>query len=138
MFTMMATEFAEPNEPLTDTYLHALLDRDSFWAYVAVEGNDVVGGLTAHVLPMTRSPIPELFIYDLAVRGDRHRRGIGSALIRELRRAAAAAGIGEIFVPADNEDTHAVDFYRAQGGLASAVTFFSFAAAETGPPISAS
>jgi aminoglycoside 3-N-acetyltransferase I len=31
-----------------------------------------------------------------------------------------------MFVPADNEDEHAIDFYHAIGGEASAVTFFTF------------
>jgi aminoglycoside 3-N-acetyltransferase I len=43
-----------------------------------------------------------------------------------LRDAAASEGIGELFVPADNEDTHALDFYRAVAGVAAAVTIFTF------------
>jgi hypothetical protein len=35
--------------------------------------------------------------------------------------------IAELFVAADNEDTHALDFYRALGGTASPVTIFEFA-----------
>jgi len=31
-----------------------------------------------------------------------------------------------VFVPADNEDDDALDFYRALGGTPSSVTFFSF------------
>jgi aminoglycoside 3-N-acetyltransferase I len=32
----------------------------------------------------------------------------------------------EVFVPADNDDQHALDFYRALGGSPSSVTFFTF------------
>ncbi len=128
---MMADVFAEHAkdgvlEPLSDGYLVRLLDRDTFWALAASVGGDIVGGLTAHTLPMTRSPISEVFIYDLAVRRDHQRQGVGSRLVHELREQAAAAGIHEVFVPADNADTHALDFYRAQGAEASAVTFFTF------------
>jgi aminoglycoside 3-N-acetyltransferase I len=42
-----------------------------------------------------------------------------------LRDEAAAAGIKEVFVLADNEDVHALDFYRALGGRASQVTLFT-------------
>jgi aminoglycoside 3-N-acetyltransferase I len=31
-----------------------------------------------------------------------------------------------VFVPADNGDTHALDFYRALGATASPVTMFVF------------
>ncbi len=77
---------------------------------------------------MTRSPSSEVFIYGLAVRQDHQRQGVGSRLVLELREAAAAAGSGEVFVPANNEDKHALDFYRAQGAAASPVTFFTFTA----------
>lgn len=126
MFALMATVFGEVGEPLPDDYVKDLLGRDSFWAIAAFDGEDVVGGLTAHTLSMTRSPSSEVFIYDLAVREDHQRRGIGTLLVHELRAAAALLGIRDIFVPADNEDEGALDFYRAQGATASPVTFFTF------------
>jgi aminoglycoside 3-N-acetyltransferase I len=89
----------------------------------ALSDGDLVGGLTAHTLPMTRTQISELFIYDLAVRPEHQRRGVGCGLISHLRNAAAAA---EIFVAVDDEDAHALDFYRAVGGAAAPVTIFTF------------
>jgi hypothetical protein len=44
------------------------------------------------------------------------------------RELAAAVGIQDVFVPADNDDTHALDFYRAQGAVESPVTHFTFTA----------
>ena len=67
--------------------------------------DQLVGGVTAHALPMTTSESSELFIYDIAVRPDVQRQGIGRALMTALRAAATAEGIGDVFVPADNEDT---------------------------------
>lgn len=131
-FCMMAAVFDEDEpspadrQPLGDADVRSLLEREHFWALTALEGDAVVGGLTAHVLPMTRSRSTELFIYDVAVRIDRQRRGIGRALLVELLALARASGIETAFVPADNEDTHALDFYRAVGGTPSPVTFFTF------------
>lgn len=126
LFSMMARVFEEESAPLSDDYLDELLARDGFWAIAAFEGEDPVGGLTAHTLPMTRSEASELFIYDLAVRADQQLRGIGRALVAALREAAAAAGITLLFVPADADDAHALDFYRALGGEPSPVTLFTF------------
>jgi aminoglycoside 3-N-acetyltransferase I len=47
-----------------------------------------------------------------------------------MRMQAAEAGIHVLFVPADNEDTHALDFYTALGGEAAPVTIFTFTDAE--------
>ncbi|HEU4722719.1 MAG TPA: GNAT family N-acetyltransferase [Gemmatimonadaceae bacterium] len=125
-FTMMAAVFDEPRRPLGDDYVDALLARDDFWAVAALEDDEPVGGITAHVLPMTRSPSRELFVYDVAVREDRQRRGIGRAMLVDLCTQAATAGIASVFVAVADEDVHAMDFYRAVGGAESPVTMFSF------------
>jgi aminoglycoside 3-N-acetyltransferase I len=126
LFAMMAAVFEAESKPLGDAYLDRLLARDDFWALAAFEGDEIVGGVTAHTLPMTRSESSEVFVYDVAVRADRQRRGVGRRLMIELQDLAAAGGIRVLFVPADDEDVHALDFYRALGGRASPVTIFDF------------
>jgi aminoglycoside 3-N-acetyltransferase I len=126
LFALMAEVFGEEHEPPGDRYLADLLARQDFWAMAAFAGRELVGGLTAHALPMTRAECSELFIYDVAVRHDFQRRGVGRSLLNALRELAREAGIHELFVAADNADTHALDFYRALGGAPSPVTVFSF------------
>src|SRR6185369_17128519 len=111
-------------EVLSDRYLDSLLAREDFWALAAFDGDQIIGGVTAHSLPMTNTEAVEVFIYDLAVRHDHHRKGVGRHLVTELRNSAAASGIANVFVAADNDDLHALDFYRALGGTASPVTLF--------------
>jgi aminoglycoside 3-N-acetyltransferase I len=130
LFVMMSTVFEVEGRPLSDDYLERLLGQSSFWALAAVVDGRPVGGLTAHEIPMTRDETTELFIFDLAIRVDWQRRGVGRALVADLRTAAAAAGVTAVFVPADNDDTHALDFYRAAGGQGEAVTIFTW---ETNP-----
>ena len=130
LFATMARVFATPAEALSDAYLTRLLDRDDFWALAAVVDGQLVGGLTAHTLPLTRAEVSEVFIYDIAVVPDWQRHGVGRQLISTLRSQAAAAGISVVFVPADNEDTHALGFYEALGGVPAPVTIFTFDDAE--------
>lgn len=126
LFTMMAAVFDEPGSELSDGYLERLLASDAFWALAASLDGQIIGGLTAHTLPMTRCEASEIFIYDLAVHEQHQRQGVGRKLVEELRSAAAQMGISELFVPADDEDQHALDFYRALGGAGDPVTIFSF------------
>lgn len=127
LFTLMAGVFETETAPLSDPYLDGLLRQNRFWTLVASTDDRLVGGLTAHTLPLTRVPEHELFVYDIAVLPAYQRRGVGQRLVEELRAQARAVGIREIFVLADNEDLHALDFYRALGGHATPVTMFGFA-----------
>jgi aminoglycoside 3-N-acetyltransferase I len=126
LFALMANVFGEEAEELADDYIDSLLARGDFWAIAAISEEEVVGGLTAHTLPMTRAASSEIFIYDLAVRKDLQRRGIGRDLVRALCDEAAALGILTVFVPVDRDDVHALDFYRALHGVPMAMTMFTF------------
>jgi aminoglycoside 3-N-acetyltransferase I len=126
LFATMARVFATGAEILSDNYLTRLLDRDDFWALAASVDGQLVGGLTAHTLPLTRVELSEIFIYDIAVVPDWQRQGVGRLLMSTLRSEAAGAGITVAFVAADNEDTHALDFYQVLGGVPAPVTIFTF------------
>ncbi len=124
LFALFADVFETDHTEVSNEYAAELLERTDFWAYVAMLDDGVVGGLTAHTMPMTRSESAEIFLYDLAVDASVQRRGIGRQLVARLVADAAAVGIDVVFVPADNEDTHALDFYRAMGGRPAEVTIF--------------
>jgi aminoglycoside 3-N-acetyltransferase I len=122
---LRADFFGEPHEPRDDASLDELLARPDFWALGAADDeSQLLGGLTAHQLPMTHHAGSALFIYDIAVQAEHQRRGIGRLLVATLRELAAQHGIDDVFVLADNEDQHALDFYRALGGAAAPVTMF--------------
>jgi aminoglycoside 3-N-acetyltransferase I len=126
-FAAMAEGFGESRAPLSPTYVSTLLDNPDFWAFTAIHGNDVVGGLTAHTLPMTRDETSEVFIYDIAVLGTHRRNGIGRRLITALRDATHAAGIDVVFVSTDDDDDDdddAIEFYRSLHPDESRVRFF--------------
>ena len=122
----MAEVFGETHAPLSDAYVAALLARPDFWGFAATHAGRVVGGLTAHTLMMTAYEGAEVFLYDIAVASDQQRRGIGHQLVDALRREASSQGISTMFVPADDDDTHALRFYAALGGKPSKVTLFEF------------
>lgn len=111
---------------MSDAYVDRLLQRDSFWAFAAIEERRVIGGLTAHVLPMTNAKRAELLIYDIAVAEAHQRRGVGRSLIEAARKEAASQGIEVVFVLADNQDEHALRFYQKLGATGSPVTLFEW------------
>ena len=124
--SLMAQVFETDAEPISETYVDGLLGRADFWIIAATVNGEVVGGLTAHTLAMTVYEGSEIFLYDIAVSDAFQRRGIGRLLVGALLDGARALGVRTVFVPAEDEDTHALDFYRALNGAPMAVTMFDF------------
>jgi aminoglycoside 3-N-acetyltransferase I len=126
LFTVMAGVFGECASPVSLAYAAALVAREDALVVAALSDGQPIAGLTAFVLPLTRSELAELFIYDIAVLPAHQRRGIGRRLVETARELAGAAGVATAWVPADNEDVHALEFYRAIGGAPTPVTVFTF------------
>lgn len=112
------------------SYLEKLLAKPDFIAYVALNRNEVVGGLTAYVLPMFTSKSTEVFIYDVAVKPEFQRRGVGRKLISTLKEFCKRNRMKVIFVAANEEDIHALEFYRSTGGRGKKVVLFTYELAE--------
>ena len=109
-----------------EDHLEKLLRREGFVAYAAFHDNFVVGGLTAHVLASYYSTSPEVYIYDLGVSPTYQRKGIGKQLLAAILKYGKQHHCSEVFVQADEPDTHALDFYRSTGGCPEKVVHFTY------------
>lgn len=98
-----------------DGYLGNLLGDRTFIALVALDNAQVIGGLAAYELKKFEQPRSEIYIYDLAVTESHRRRGVATALIRELQKIAVERGAWVVFVQADYEDEPAVRLYTKLG-----------------------
>src|SRR5918997_1237190 len=94
--------------PPSDAYLNGLLAKEHVVALVAVEGEEVLGGLVAYELDKFERARRELYIYDLAVAAGHRRQGIATALIEHLRQIALSCGGWVIYVQADHGDDPAI------------------------------
>ena len=98
-----------------DDYLRALLQRPHFIALVAMNGDDVIGGLAAYQLDKFERDRREIYIYDLAVSEPHRRRRVATSLIVELKRLARERGVYVIYVQADKGDEAAIRLYESLG-----------------------
>ena len=109
-----------------DDYLQQLLENGSFLVFVALSEGKVVGGLTAYILQQYYSVRPLVYIYDLAVKTNYQRQGIGSLLIAGITNYCRETGMEEVFVQADEEDGYALEFYHSTGATAEKVVHFYY------------
>lgn len=95
------------------THLKNVLSKPGFMAFIATEGDKIVGGMTVYLMEQYYAVQQLAYIFDLAVLSSHQRQGIGSALIRYLKDDGREQGYQEIFVQADLADDYALDFYRS-------------------------
>jgi aminoglycoside 3-N-acetyltransferase I len=107
-------------------YLERLLFSERHLVFALTYQHELVGALTAHLLPDLYSENTEVFIYDIAVKPQWQRLGFGARLLKAVQNNALKNGYAHIWVAADVEDEHALDFYRKHGGEASEVQHFEF------------
>lgn len=116
----------ENGERAKKPYLAELLGNPNFIMYAAIRKNEPVGGLTAYQLPMYHREGSEMFIYDVAIKPEFQRMGIGKRLFITMKEYCQENEIREFFVLAHEEDTHALDFYTSTGGEAEKVVNFIY------------
>jgi aminoglycoside 3-N-acetyltransferase I len=110
----------------SSAYLETLLNKEHLIFLTAKHENKVIGGLTAYILFSVYEEKTEVYIYDIGITPEYQRKGIGQKLLSELKTYCKATGHKNIFVQADAEDTHALDFYRKTGGREADVRHFNY------------
>lgn len=115
-------DFQMPEE----SYLLQLLNSDDFFVVVALHKGQVIGGLTSYILQQYYSRSPLIYIFDLAVKTEFRRKGVGRMLIAENNRYARQLHAEAVMVQADEEDSHAIEFYRSTGATGQNVIHFDY------------
>ena len=105
-------EWSDHDHP-DEEYLLRLLSDDNLLVVVAKAGNEVVGGLTAYVLPGYEVARPSIYIHDLGVKKSFQDQGVGKSLIGHLMDHAKNNDFHDIFVDTEQDDNEdAIAFYK--------------------------
>lgn len=83
---------------------------------VAFESDEPVGMLLGHELDRRHGDARKMFLYEIDVREDRRRQGIGSTLMTRFRELCCERGYPFAWVLTDEENPPAMAFYAACGG----------------------
>ena len=111
------TALAEIHERhlVDDASVISFLKTPECFLLLAVEEGCVLGSLNGYSLRQPESSRPQFLLYELDVRKEHRRRGIGLALVNAFTDEARAAGAFEVWVVSNESTDAAVELYRKCG-----------------------
>ena len=123
---------APPRElPVPDDATSArFLGAETTHLLVAFAGSDPVGVLLAYELPRRHGDETKMILYEIGVREDWRRRGVGRGLIERFGDLCRERGARRAFVLTDEANEAAMALYASTGGQRArtddVVFFYSF------------
>ncbi|MCP4683842.1 MAG: GNAT family N-acetyltransferase [bacterium] len=99
-------------------HLEKLLARDDVFLIVAREDAIPVGYLLAYSLPRVDRDQEMILLYDMEVAESHRRKGLGKALINQLRAECVGDNIMKMWVITERSNAAAVRLYESTGGVA--------------------
>ncbi len=106
-------EHGKPGQPLEVETAKKFLENPDVLFWVAFEAKNPIGFLQCNVIHLRSDKGLELLLYEIGVHQDWRRRGIGRALLDQMKSWMRENDIDTVWVLADNQG--AVEFYRSSG-----------------------
>jgi ribosomal protein S18 acetylase RimI-like enzyme len=97
-------------------YMRTFLADDRHYFIVAYVKDEPVGYVFGYRLSRFDGKPPMVFVYEVAVVEQHRRRGIGRALIEEVKHLADEDGCRKMLVPTNRSNEAAMALYRSAGG----------------------
>jgi ribosomal protein S18 acetylase RimI-like enzyme len=110
-----AFEALHDRPPQNDEALAAFLADPSCYLLLALEGDRVVGSMNGYALRKAHRNEPQFLLYQIDVREEFQRRGIGRALLDRFIDEARAASAYEVWVVTERPNEAAMALYRGCG-----------------------
>ncbi len=116
-----------PPAPLPDASLTTLLLREDVYLLAALSGERALGYLLAYRLPRLDRDCEMVCLYELEVRPDCRRQGVGSGMVRKMMAICRDERVYKMWVDAEVSNKAAIGLYSATGfnpkGGAAALEF---------------
>jgi len=84
--------------------------------------NQIAGMISAYKLQRMDDKKSELFFYEIGVVKDFRQKGVGKALIEELKKTAKEMNVTEMFVLTNKSNIPAMKLYTSTGGIVAKET----------------
>ena len=119
MVTIKCVEQGKPVELATVTAMTTFLENSYNHLLVAVEGSETTGYIIAYELQRPDREQSMMHLYDITVLKKHRQKGIGTALIEELKSICATRPMMKMFVGTHRSNEAAVGLYHKTGAVLS-------------------
>ena len=104
------------DDPIVGSSAQEFLSDARHRLAVALDGDLVVGFVSAVIYVHPNKPTPELWINEIAVAPAHQRQGIGKALMQAILEEAKRSGCREVWVLTERTNLPAMAMYKSVGG----------------------
>ena len=105
---------------LSKDYLRRFLARPENYLIVATEDYKPIGYLVAYLLDRADRDQAMMFFYEISVAESHHRLGVGTAMIKLLKKICRRQNVMKMWVHTNKSNLAAVGLYQSTGGEADA------------------
>jgi ribosomal protein S18 acetylase RimI-like enzyme len=119
MVTIKCVVDGKPVELATATAMTRFLDNPYNHLLVAVDGSETVGYLIAYELQRPDREQSMMHLYDITVLNTHRQKGIGTALIEQLKSLCSTKPMMKMFVGTNRSNEPAVGLYQKTGAVLS-------------------
>ena len=119
MVTIKCVEDGKPVELVTVTAMTTFLENPFNHLLVAVDGSEAVGYLIAYELQRPDREQSMMHLYDITVLKEHRQKGIGTALIEELKSICSTRPMMKMFVSTNRSNEPAIGLYQKTGAVLS-------------------
>ena len=117
MVTIKCVEDGKPVELVTDTAMTTFLENPYNHLLVAVDGSETLGYIIAYELQRPDREQSMMHLYDITVLSEYRQRGIGTALIEQLKSICSTRPMMKMFVGTNRSNEPAVGLYQKTGAI---------------------
>ncbi|UCD07968.1 MAG: GNAT family N-acetyltransferase, partial [Dehalococcoidales bacterium] len=119
MVTIKCVEDGKPAELATITAMTTFLDNPYNHLLVAVDGPETVGYIITYELQRADREQSMMHLYDITVSKKHRQKGIGTALIEQLKSICSTRPMMKMFVGTHRSNEAAVGLYEKTGAVLS-------------------
>ncbi len=119
MVTIKCVEDGKPIELVTVTAMTTFLENPFNHLLVAVDGPETVGYLIAYELQRPDREQSMMHLYDITVVKKHRQKGIGAALVEQLKSICSTKPMMKMFVGTNRSNEAAVGLYQKTGAVLS-------------------